>query len=189
MSGENPQATAVRQLRKLHAEMRPLMLLAGLPPEILDLPIQNLENTSLDSVTEELDFLSGVSGRGLRGVSGLQGAEAGSLLGESRRRLREHNLPEQKILRDTTRRSGGRGRNGTSFSKEPNDGKNPGFRLKTEILKFLRELRLRSRETSGRCRRSRLSASRTTARPGDGADRGGADWPGSPMPRTTINAS
>jgi hypothetical protein len=76
-----------------------LMLLAGLPPEILDQPIQNLETTSLDSVTEELDFLREFRAGVYEACRAYKEQKPDHFWVNLVTVFGNHNLPEQKILR------------------------------------------------------------------------------------------
>jgi hypothetical protein len=138
MSGENPQATAVRQLRRLHAEMRPLLVLAGLPPEILDLPVQNLESVSLDSITAELDFLREFRDGPYEECRAYKEQKPDHFWVNLEVVFGNTSLPEQKLLRGHYKAVRRAWKKRYKLSKAPTMAK-IRLPLKTEILKFLRD--------------------------------------------------
>lgn len=102
------------------------MLLAGLPPEVLDLPIQNLENTSLDSVTEELDFLAAFRAGVYEECRAYKEQKPDHFWSNLIVVFGNFNLPEQKILREHYKAVRRAWKKRHKLPKEPNDAQNPG---------------------------------------------------------------
>lgn len=76
------------------------MLLAGLQPEILDLPVQNLDNTAMESLTNELDFLRSFRDGVYEECRSYKEQKPDHFWVNLVEVFGNHNLPEQVILKD-----------------------------------------------------------------------------------------
>jgi hypothetical protein len=80
--------------------MRPLLELAGVEPELLDRPVENLEGVQLDSLAAELDFLKSFREGVYEECRAYKEQKPDHFWVNLVVVFGNHNLPEQRILRD-----------------------------------------------------------------------------------------
>lgn len=131
MSDANPQARVVREIRKLHAEMTPLMLLAGVQQESLDKPIESLDDVSFDTAAAILNELQTFRAGAYEECRAYKHQRSDEFWTNLVVIFNNRNLPEQQILnrhykavRQAWRKLYGRGpRNGaTDVKQKPERG-------------------------------------------------------------------